>query len=304
VGFERAIGWLLSVALLSLAGCYESPPVVPEDYGPIEIEGWPSPRVYSREGTHPANRWFHRSFARRAEDGRIASVRADAPLSEMREPSPVDFAEITVLLGVLEAELGTLDVDSVTRMTLRADLLAQARFWVERGRDGLARRHQELAERVEGATDEWPRDLYPPILREARWQSVVTEDATTRRIVLYGISASAAARTGSVADSPAPKRAALLFAENGVPLECWTIDIDRGSMRPAVYRLDRAARLAGRTAWRQVPPDEPISIRELGARVGETIQGTTTKICASCHGADAPIITHGRKHVYGAIWNP
>lgn len=304
MGCERVVSQLACVVALSLAGCYESPPVIPEDYGPRGIEGWPSPTVYAREAAHPANRWFHRSYARRSGDGRIVSVRPDVPLSELRAPGPVDRAEITALLGAVEAELGTVEVDSATRSLLRADLLAQARFWSEHGREGLARRHAELAERVEGATDEWPPELYPPILRGKQWQNIVTEDANARRTVLHGISPGASARAGSVADSPAPKRAALLFDESGVPLECWTIDVDDGSMRHAVYRLDRAARLEGRTAWRQVPPDETISIRGLGAREGETIEGTVTELCASCHGADAPIITHGRKHVYGAIWSP
>jgi len=304
VGSDRVVVRLGCVAVLTLAGCYESPPIIPEGYGPRTVEGWPSPTVYAREAAHPVNRWFHRSFARRSADGRIVAVRPDAPLSEMRVPGLVDRAEIAALLAAVDRELATVDAAPATRALLRADLLAQARFWSGHGSEELARRHRELAGRVQGATDDWPSALQPPPLRQGRWQRVVAEGGDARRTVLYDVTASDGARVGPVGDSSAPERAALLFSETGVPMECWTIDVDDGSVRYAIYRLDRAAQLEGGDAWRRLPLDTTISIRGLGRREGEMIEGVIAETCASCHSARAPIMTHGRKHVYGAIRIP
>jgi hypothetical protein len=304
---SRSLPLGLTFLVAALAGCYEVPPRIPENYGPREIAGWPPPRVYAEEPLHPANRWFHRSFSRRGEGGTLAVAGADAPVSELAlgsEPNAVDRAEVRALLAALAQELDSVAPDAVTRLVLHADLLEQARFWRRCGDDDLARLHDETARQVTWEPVEVAGELVPPPLREGEWREaaryvpgsergagrarrayfeVSEADGTSRRAVLiFPWTVPAPDAAGEPVDS-------------GLVAECWETAINDGEPRFAAHRFDRQKWLLEGKPWRTFTGADIVAIAAVGGGEGNAdgrrLEGPVVELCGSCHTRERPFTT-------------
>ena len=295
-----------SVVVAFVVGCRTVPPELPELPEPTELpsgaapelSGWPPPRVFADEPLHPANRWFHRSFARRDEAGVIVAVDAAAPASELLEPSAIDKAEIAAILRAVAHETSTCSQDSTARLVLRADLVAQARFWRRRGDDTLAMRHEEIAREFD--------DRLPPgrvgaldALGSGDWREV--DQGASAREHLIDAGARSSRVFEDVGDAAATSVAIVSFTELGsgvaVARECAIRSAAGGRVAYALRRLDRAALLAGGERWRSIARDERIAFRghddalaaaesSVDAPVAALHVGTLEGVCARCHAQD------------------
>lgn len=297
----------LSVLTALLAGCYAVPPEIPADYGDRPLPtGWPAPAVYSTDVLHPANRWFQRLYSPVGRGGTFARASSDRPYAPRRERTAVDRAEIVALLEVVPAP--TLP-SPLSRLLLHSDLLAEARRLEATGDEALSGTYAVALRAVPAPRLEKRPAFVPPPLRQGAWLPVqgslaagltaTPADLREGRVFYQFAGGRLPAGRGrrAAVDLELPRRAALVrfrmaLGDGGLRAtvlasEGWFLESRAGEIVPRLFRFDRAlAHLA--EPWREVGPDEAISIRDPVGGDGPPLRGTLRDVCLSCHRPEAP----------------
>lgn len=288
-------------ACLSISGCYEIEPIIPDGYvGGSAEPGWPPPRIYSADPFHPSNRLFQRLFVLRAGStlegpGDLGKGERweDIPFSPRETFTALDQAEVAALLEVLsEARrpASSFPEEPSLRAILQSDLLSVAARI--HGTGGFTR---ELSEDLFDAAASLSADspsqpaILPPPLGEPGWEERAGPRAPGLRPSAADLRWTRVFRRGTDREG-ALVRLRIGIGPAGEPVlfpigsEAWILTAGSGrSPAPRVFRFRRSRAAGGEDPWIEVPEGVDVAIRDPLNPGGPPLTGKPDSLCGRCH---------------------